>query len=60
MGKHSLKDLLKNLKQEKLKEVKVRRTWDINPKTKVKESKKVYNRQLTNKEIRNMLKKEDY
>jgi len=39
---------------------KERKTWKINPKTKIKESKKVYNRKLTKKEIDKFRKEEDY
>jgi hypothetical protein len=44
----------------KLKPIKIRRTWSINPRTKIKESKKKYNRGLTKKEVRNILEKEDF
>lgn len=38
---------------------KVRKEWLRSPVTKIKQSKKRYNRQLTKKEIRNILKQED-
>lgn len=37
-----------------------RRTWIINPKTRVKDSRKTYNRSLGKKEIRDVLKNEDF
>lgn len=38
----------------------IRKVWNINPKTKVKENKKKYNRQLTKKQLNNILKQEDF
>jgi len=37
-----------------------RQFWNINPRMRIKESKKMYNRNLTKKEIKNILKKEDF
>lgn len=40
---------------------KIHKKWKINPKTKIKESKKnVYNRKLSKKEIKNILLMEDF
>ena len=40
--------------------MKFRRTWEINPKTRIKKSKKIYKRQLSKKELEELLKKEDF
>ena len=40
--------------------IKIRRTWQLNPRTKIKESKKIYKRQLSKKELKELLKKEDF
>jgi hypothetical protein len=42
------------------KDIKIRRYWNINPKTKIKESKKLYSRKLTKKEIKEALKQENF
>jgi hypothetical protein len=42
------------------KDIKIRRYWNINPKTKIKESAKIYSRELTKKEIKEILKQEDF
>lgn len=42
------------------KRIKIRRFWPINPRTRIKESKKVYNRQLTKKEIQDIIRHEDF
>jgi hypothetical protein len=38
----------------------VRRYWFMNPLTRVKKSKKLYDRKLTKKEIKKILKSEDF
>jgi hypothetical protein len=43
----------------KNKKIKIRKTWNISPVTKVKKSKKIYNRALTNQQIKNILNSED-
>jgi hypothetical protein len=35
---------------------KIRRTWEINPKTRIKESKKGYNRKVDKTQIRKLIK----
>ena len=54
----------KNNKQIRIEQVdaykKLRKIWGINPQTKVKKSKKAYNRQLTKREINKIRKGEDY
>lgn len=40
--------------------IKIRRTWNIKPVQKVKQSKRIYNRKLTKKELQKVLKKEDF
>jgi hypothetical protein len=42
------------------KDIKIRRYWNINPKTKIKESKKIYNRKLIKKEIKEALKQGNF
>ncbi len=37
-----------------------RRTWNVSPITKVKRSKKLYNRQLTKKQVKEILTMEDF
>lgn len=37
----------------------IRKGWEINPKTRVKPSDKVYNRQLSKKEVKRILEQED-
>ena len=47
------------MKKPKKRPIKIRRTWTINPKTKVIESKKNYVHKLTPNEIREILRTED-
>jgi hypothetical protein len=44
----------------KNKPIKIRRTWNINPRLRIKESKKIYNRQLSKKQLKETLKNEDF
>ena len=44
----------------KPKTLKIRKTWLINPRERIKESNKKYNRSLTKKQIRNILRQEDF
>jgi SOS response regulatory protein OraA/RecX len=39
---------------------KIRKTWVVAPVTKVKKSKKVYNRKFSQKELQHILKQEDF
>ena len=41
------------------KKIKIRRSWNISPVTKVKKSKKLYNRALTKQQVKHILKVED-
>lgn len=43
------------MKKENFKDIKIRRTWNINPKQKVKGSNKVYKRNRENKITRQMM-----
>ena len=43
-------------KKKTKKRIKVRKLWDINPKTKVQESAKDYNRKKRKKELKDLLK----
>jgi hypothetical protein len=40
--------------------VTLRQVWEINPRTRIKQSKKIYNRQLSKKEIREIRNREDF
>jgi hypothetical protein len=40
--------------------LKIRRVWSINPRTRIKGSKKKYDKKLTKKELEDILKKEDF
>jgi len=62
MKEKDFKDLKKSIQQMKdiqTGKLRPRRTWIINPSTKIKENKK-FSESLTKKEIRDLLKKEDY
>jgi len=55
----SAKEAKKTNKTIKIKEVKIRRQWKINPKTKVVESSKKYCRRKAKKELKKQTKQED-
>ena len=63
MNKKLFKDLRKSIQQSKdiqSGKLRPRRIWNISPVTKVKPNKKVYDRNLSKKEVKNLLTREDY
>ena len=62
MNKRLFRDLKKSIQQAKdiqSGKLRPRRTWIVSPVTKVKPNKKVYDRNLSKKEVKNLL-TEDY
>jgi len=57
MGKKKKKKIIGEIDMLKIYKS-IRKTWAINPKTRVKKSDKIYNRQKAKQEFRKMLKEE--